>query len=274
MREDVLRSLLLVDADLGQRRMVSATASRAGWSVVSAACPETAAGLLQGPHGREVRASLLSSWDAASGPALIAAMRAIRPDLPVIVLAEGGSIDQAVEAMRAGASDFLAKPVAAERLLEALSAHRDRRRAAGELAPLSEKLAPELPLEELVGATPDFRAALAVAAADVAVDGAHDLAERRAAHAPQHAVPQPRRAAAHALEHRRGVEAAERLRAGGVLALRLFRLRDPLQRCIEVSLILAGAGLTSTSGAGASNSSGSCVSPAGGNGDVWGVVIG
>ena len=164
MREEILRSLLLVDADPAERRMVSATASRAGWSVVSAACPETAAGLLQGPHGREVRASLLSSWDAGTGPGLIAAMRAIRPDLPVIVLADGGSIDQAVDAMRAGASDFLAKPVAAERLLEALGAHRDRRRAAGELAPLSEKLAPELPLEELVGASPDFRTALAVAA--------------------------------------------------------------------------------------------------------------
>ena len=164
MREEVLRSLLLVDADPAERRMVSATASRAGWSVVSAACPETAAGLLQGPHGREVRASLLSSWNPETGPTLIAAMRAVRPDLAVIVLADGGSIDQAVDAMRAGASDFLAKPVAPERLLEALSAHRDRRRAAGELAPLSEKLAPELPLEELVGATPDFRTALAVAA--------------------------------------------------------------------------------------------------------------
>jgi DNA-binding NtrC family response regulator len=164
MREEVLRSLLLVDADPAERRMVSATASRAGWSVVSAACPETAAGLLQGPHGREVRASLLSSWNPETGPGLIAAMRAVRPELAVIVLADGGSIDQAVDAMRAGASDFLAKPVAAERLLEALSAHRDRRRAAGELAPLSEKLAPELALEELVGASPDFRTALAVAA--------------------------------------------------------------------------------------------------------------
>ena len=159
MREEVLRSLLLVDADPAERRMVSATASRAGWSVVGASDPDSAAGLLQGPHGREVRASLLSSWDAETGPGMIAAMRAVRPDLPVIVLADGGSIDQAVEAMRAGASDFLAKPVAPERLLDALSAHRDRRRAAGELAPLSEKLAPELPLEELVGATPDFRTA-------------------------------------------------------------------------------------------------------------------
>jgi DNA-binding NtrC family response regulator len=164
MREEVLRSLLLVDADPAERRLVSATASRAGWSVVGAADAETAAGLLQGPHGREVRASLLSSWDAESGPDLIAAMRAVRPELAVIVLADGGSIDQAVEAMRAGASDFLAKPVAPERLLDALSAHRDRRRAAGELAPMSEKLAPELALEELVGAAPDFRTALAIAA--------------------------------------------------------------------------------------------------------------
>ncbi len=164
MREEVLRSLLLVDADPAERRLVSATASRAGWSVVGAADAETAAGLLQGPHGREVRASLLSSWDAESGPDLIAAMRAVRPELAVIVLADGGSIDQAVEAMRAGASDFLAKPVAPERLLDALSAHRDRRRAAGELAPMSEKLAPELALEDLVGAAPDFRTALAIAA--------------------------------------------------------------------------------------------------------------
>ena len=164
MREEVLRSLLLVDADPADRRLVAATAARAGWSVVNAADPETAASLLQGPHGREVRASLLSSWDAASGPGLITAIRAVSPDLPIIVLADEGSIDLAVDAMRAGASDFLAKPVAPERLLEALSAHRDRRRAAGELAPISEKLAPEMALEELIGSAPEFRAALAVAA--------------------------------------------------------------------------------------------------------------
>ncbi len=80
------------------------------------------------------------------------------------MLADGGSIALAVGAMRAGASDFLVKPVAPERMLDALTAHADRRRAHGELAPLSEKIAPDLSLENLVGAAPDFRAALAVAA--------------------------------------------------------------------------------------------------------------
>jgi DNA-binding NtrC family response regulator len=80
------------------------------------------------------------------------------------VLSHGDTVSVAVEAMRAGASDFLVRPVAPERLLEALAANADRRRAAGELAPVSEKLAPELALEQLIGAAPEFRAALAVAA--------------------------------------------------------------------------------------------------------------
>ncbi|MEO7503571.1 MAG: sigma-54 dependent transcriptional regulator [Sphingomicrobium sp.] len=164
MSEAGLRSLLLVDADANERRHLSAIASRAGWTVVGAADSETALGLLQGPHGREVRAVILSSWNEAQGPALIAALRGATPDLSVIVLADAGSISLAVEAMRAGASDYLAKPVAPERLLDALEAQTDRRRAGGELAPLSEKMARDLPLDELVGAAPDFRAALAVAA--------------------------------------------------------------------------------------------------------------
>ncbi|WP_310467749.1 sigma-54 dependent transcriptional regulator [Sphingomonas sp.] len=164
MREQITRSLLLVDADPAERRLVSAIASRAGWSVLGAACAESAVGLLQGPHGREVQAALLGNWDKESGPALIAAMRGCRAKLPIIVLAGGQSVADAVDAMRAGASDFLARPVAPERLLEALAANADRRRAAGELAPVSEKLAPALSLEQMVGAGPAFRTALAVAA--------------------------------------------------------------------------------------------------------------
>jgi DNA-binding NtrC family response regulator len=164
MREEPTRSLLLLDSDADERRLVSAIAARAGWSVVGAANEEMALALLQGPHGREVRAALLGSWDGTSGPLLIAALHDHRPDLPVIVLSTGENVSIAVEAMRAGASDFLVRPVASERLLEALAANADRRRAAGELAPVSEKLAPPLALEQLIGAAPEFRTALAVAA--------------------------------------------------------------------------------------------------------------
>ena len=163
MREELLRTLLLVDADGSERRALAATASRAGWSVTATGGAE-AREILAGAHGREVRAVLVSGWDPVDGPALIAELRVGRPDLPVLVLAEQESIPLAVEAMRAGASDFLVKPVAPERMLEALNAHRDRRRPTGELAPVAEKLAVDLSLDELVGGTPDFRSALAVAA--------------------------------------------------------------------------------------------------------------
>ena len=144
MREEPTRSLLLLDAnagrapaDLGDRRRAPAGAS----SAPPTRRPRSA--LLQGPHGREVRCGLLGSWDAEKGAELIAALaRATRPNLPVIVLSHGDTVSVAVEAMRAGASDFLVRPVAPERLLEALAANADRRRAAGELAPVSEKLAP------------------------------------------------------------------------------------------------------------------------------------
>jgi DNA-binding NtrC family response regulator len=164
MREEPTRSLLLLDSDADERRLISAIAARASWSVVGAADEEMALALLQGPHGREVEAALLGAWDAGQTPQLIAALRGHRPNLPVIVLSHGDTVALAVEAMRAGASDSRVRPVAPERLLEALAANADRRRAAGELAPVSEKLAPSLALEQLVGAAPEFRAALAVAA--------------------------------------------------------------------------------------------------------------
>src|SRR4051812_8333636 len=149
MREQAIRSLMLLDANADERRLVSAIASRAGWSVVGAADEETATVLLQGPHGREVQAALLGSWDSDRGPKLIAALREQRANLPVIVLSHGNTVSDAVEAMQSGASDFLVRPVAPERLTEALAANADRRRAAGELAPVSEKLAPTMSLEQL-----------------------------------------------------------------------------------------------------------------------------
>src|SRR5438445_4523362 len=164
MREEPIRSLLLLDANPEERRLISAIAGRTGWSVMGAADEESALAVLDGPHARAVRAALLAGWAEQRGPILLAALRDKRENLPIIVISQGESVSVAVDAMRAGASDFLVRPVAPERLIEALAANSDRRKASGELAPVSEKLAPELALEQLVGAAPEFRAALAVAA--------------------------------------------------------------------------------------------------------------
>jgi len=59
---------------------------------------------------------------------LIKSLHDRRPGLPVLVLAASDSRELALDAMRAGASDYLVKPVAPERLLEALSVNADRTR--------------------------------------------------------------------------------------------------------------------------------------------------
>ena len=96
--------------------------------------------------------------------ALIAALHAARPALPILLLTAHGSIDLAVRAMRAGASDYLIKPIAPDRLLAALDSAVSSRSNVGELRPLSEKIKAPLGFDEIVGSAPQFRAALAIAA--------------------------------------------------------------------------------------------------------------
>ncbi|PZU09981.1 MAG: sigma-54-dependent Fis family transcriptional regulator, partial [Sphingobium sp.] len=67
-------------------------------------------------------------------------------------------------AMRAGATDYLSKPIAPERLLAALNATLAESGGRGELRPLTEKITAPLSFEDVVGAAPQFRAALAIAA--------------------------------------------------------------------------------------------------------------
>ena len=55
-----------------------------------------------------------------NGLELMAGMRAIDADVPVVVTTANGSMTMAIEAMRAGAADFLIKPVDEQRLLAAL----------------------------------------------------------------------------------------------------------------------------------------------------------
>src|SRR3546814_17321983 len=73
-------------------------------------------------------------------------------------------VEVAVGAMRAGASDFVQKPIAPDRLLEALDRVVSTGGPQGELRPLTEKLRAPLAFEEIIGSSPNFRSALAIAA--------------------------------------------------------------------------------------------------------------
>jgi len=165
IEEGRVRLLMLVDDEPAQRRLVSAIASRAGWRTVFAPDSETAIAMLGTQDGMMLDAILLDQWAPGSDSAeLIAELKARRPALPILLLTSSGSTEGAVSAMRAGASDYLIKPVAPERLMTALDQAVENTNQAGELQPLSEKLGQELAFEEIIGAAPAFRTALAIAA--------------------------------------------------------------------------------------------------------------
>lgn len=165
MADKDTRLLMLVDDEPAQCRLVSAIAGRAGWRTIFARDAETAIAMLGTQEGMMLDAIILDQWVPGSdAAALIAELKSRRPALPVLLLTAVGSTESAIEAMRAGASDYIIKPVAAERLIAALSLATDHAKDFGELNPLSEKIAHPLAFDEIIGTAPAFRSALAIAA--------------------------------------------------------------------------------------------------------------
>lgn len=161
--------LMLVDGDPAQLRLVSALAQRGGWRTVSAAGEDMALARLSSRDGQQLDAVLIDHSVGDVTP-LIAAMRAKRPDLPIVALTANDSVEGAVAAMRAGASDFLVKPVAPDRLLAALAAAVESGVHGGELRPLTEKFSMPLAFGQIVGSAAKFRSALEIAAKAATAD--------------------------------------------------------------------------------------------------------
>ena len=159
------RLVMLIDDEPAQSRLISAIAARDGWRVVVANDAETAIAMLGTREGMRLSAILLDQWvpgdDACS---LIAELKERRPALPILMLTTSASPVLAVEAMRAGASDYLVKPVSPDRLMEALRTVTTREAPRDELAPLTEKMSATLDFDAMIGTAPKFRTALAKAA--------------------------------------------------------------------------------------------------------------
>ena len=156
--------LLLVDNDEAQCRFLASIATRGGWRTLFAPDLERAIATLGTHDGLLLDAVLIDGRCAPVGlAAAISAMRDWRPSLPIIFLGESGQRGLALAAIAAGATDFLDKPLTAERLHHALD-HGIAPRSAHELRPLSEKFMAPLSVEEIIGSTPAFRTALAIAA--------------------------------------------------------------------------------------------------------------
>jgi DNA-binding NtrC family response regulator len=110
-------TILVVDDDPVQRRLLEAMLRRFGYEALTAESGDAALRVLSGPDGDAVNLMILDLvMPELDGHGVLAALRERGLDIPVIVQTAHGSIDTVVTAMRAGASDFVVKPVGAERL--------------------------------------------------------------------------------------------------------------------------------------------------------------
>jgi DNA-binding NtrC family response regulator len=107
--------ILLVEDKDSLRRVLRLTLENAGYSVAEADDARAALNEIADSRHRLVLTDL--RMPNGSGLDVLRAARAADADVPVIVMTAFGSIDEAVQAMKDGAHDFLQKPVDSNHLL-------------------------------------------------------------------------------------------------------------------------------------------------------------
>lgn len=120
-----LNRIVLVEDDDAFREALAERLKLGGLEVSAFASAEAALKMLNDRFEGVVVTDL--RMPGLDGRALVDRLTAIDPDLPVVMMTGHGDIAEAVEAMKRGAYDFLAKPFAPERLIESLRRALDKR---------------------------------------------------------------------------------------------------------------------------------------------------
>ncbi|WEX10368.1 sigma-54 dependent transcriptional regulator [Chelativorans sp. AA-79] len=115
-------TVLIVDDDPVQRRLLDAAVRKLGYAPLLAEGGEMALQAVADVRPEEVRAVILDlMMPGMGGIEVMETMRRRGISVPVIVQTAKGGVETAVAAMRAGAFDFVVKPVSPERLGTALA---------------------------------------------------------------------------------------------------------------------------------------------------------
>jgi DNA-binding NtrC family response regulator len=156
--------ILIVDDDPVQRRLLENMITRSGYEALVLDGGDAAATLLTGPDGARIDAVVLDLvMPDLDGLGVLAKMRAAAVAIPVIVQTAHGGIDNVVNAMRAGATDFVVKPVGVERLQVSLRNALSARALEGELTRLKRSRSGTLTFKDIITRSPRLQAVLRTA---------------------------------------------------------------------------------------------------------------
>ncbi|HWB80449.1 MAG TPA: sigma-54 dependent transcriptional regulator [Nannocystaceae bacterium] len=147
--------VLIVDDDENTCELLEATLGGQGFTVVSESSAEAALSRLT----EEDFDAMLTDihMDGIDGIELCGRVRALRPDLPVLVVTGQASMDAAVSALRAGAYDFITKPIDVELLGPAITRAVQRHRLGVEVKRLRRALADAQRFGTIIGKSTPMR---------------------------------------------------------------------------------------------------------------------
>src|SRR5688572_8658548 len=130
------KRFLVVEDEEKLRRVIELQLASAGFEVDKAATAEEGLKLVE-------RADLVLTdlkLPNMSGLELLASIRRQNDHVPVVIMTAFGSIETAVEAMKAGATDFLLKPFSLDLLMRAVNKSLEMRELRDENRQLKEEL--------------------------------------------------------------------------------------------------------------------------------------
>ncbi|HKK20961.1 MAG TPA: sigma 54-interacting transcriptional regulator, partial [candidate division Zixibacteria bacterium] len=142
--------VLIVDDEPAQRELLAGFLTKKGFVITTADSGEAA--LEQYPHVFAPVAIVDMKMPGMNGLELLAGLKEINPFIQVIVLTAFGSVETAVAAMKAGANDYLTKPVEdLDELMLKLEKAALQNRLVVDNVVLSERLAEVFPTSEIIG---------------------------------------------------------------------------------------------------------------------------
>ena len=151
IRPEMSTSILIVDDDPIQRRLLTNAVERFGYTAVVVTGGEEALARLSAPDGDSIALVILDLvMPQVDGMAVLARLRAEDRSVPVIVQTAHGGIDVVVSAMRAGAVDFVVKPISPERLQVSIENALKLGALEGEIARMKRTVAGTLTFRDII----------------------------------------------------------------------------------------------------------------------------
>jgi DNA-binding NtrC family response regulator len=154
------RRILIVDDDGAMRQLLESLFREQGYETGAAESVNAAIEKLRDADFDAVVSDI--KMPGRSGIELVGELRRLRPDTPVVLMTAFGSIDSAVEAMRAGAFDYITKPFEPEAVLFCVERALERRALEEENRDLRRALDRTASVGELIGRSPAMRDVVAL----------------------------------------------------------------------------------------------------------------